>query len=340
MSSAAENQRALPIPARGALRLLLPALLSLAILAAMIVSGIRQNRARLEAHTDRLRDSVAILERFRDGAAEFLRREQNADGSWSYHRGSSPSLTAARALPDLSSTERILLNLRRAGLEGEAFYEAGRRFVEHRAGERDAAGSALLASLLLDPKGASRETSERLLRAREPGEGLGFHSLADDLLRLGVLPPNGAAAAELQASIRKRLNSSPRSAAEWLALGYMAWLASEPGSPASRSLLPGFVEGFRLRARRSPWDDLDTLVLASYVGILGEECLSRPDPCAEGNEPLSMLVGRRRLDGSWPAGVLPEADGGYGGSAAETTSTALSALATFQRILEARARPR
>jgi len=331
MSPAAVNESALSRPSRGAIRTLLPVVVAVAILSLMIVSGIQRNRARLAANTNRLRDSVAILERFQEAAADFLRKQQNADGSWSYHRGPSAGLEATPALPDLSSTERILLNVRSAGYEDEAFYAAGRRFVEERASEPMGPQSTFLGWLLLRPPGTPG--SETLLR-----EGDGATSaLAEDLLLLGVLPPDGGSASELQASIRRRLNESPRSAAEWLALGYFARLASESGSPASRSLLPRFLDGFRSRAGQNPWDDLDSLALASYLALLGEDCRGRADTCPEGNEPLGALVGRRRMDGSWPAGALAEADGSYGGSAAETTSLALSALSRFRQIVEARA---
>jgi hypothetical protein len=302
--------------------LLLPVFLSLVVLTLMIVSGIHRNRARLAANTNRLRDSVAVMQSFRDAAADFLRKQQNADGSWSYRRGPSPDLGATPAVPDLASTQRILLNVRRAGYEEQDFYAAGWHFVERRPGEgRDE--EALLQSLLL------RTTEPRELASPSP--------LAFDLLRLGTLPSDGSAVSALQASIRERLNASPRPAAAWLELGYFAWLGAESGGPAFRSLAPRMLEGFRSRAGTNPWAELDTLALASYLALLGEDCRVRSDPCTNGNEPLGTLVGRRRADGSWPSGTLTEPDGSFGGSSAETTSLVLSALSTFQHILKERA---
>jgi hypothetical protein len=305
--------------------LLLPLLLSLMILSVMIVSGIQRNRARLTANSDRLRDSVAILERFRDAAADFLRNEQNADGSWSYRRGPSRELGATSPVPDVASTERILLNGRRAGYEEADFYTAGLRFVERPTGERQGAQVTLLRSLLLR-------------RTIEPRELASSNPLAFDLLRLGTFPSDGGSISTLQASIRGRLNASPRPAADWLELGYFVLLASESGNPAFRSLLPRMLEGFRSRAGTNPWAELDTLALASYLALLGEDCRRRSDPCTNGNEPLGALVGRRRPDGSWPSGTLAEPDGTFGGSVVETTSLVLSALSTFHHILQERAR--
>jgi hypothetical protein len=314
-----------PSKPRGSLRLLFPVVATSVVVALMISSGIARNRARLTVNTDRQRQFVSAVRAFRDSAIAFLQSQQQADGAWSED-----------TFPVLA-TARILLNLRRSGYGRHPLYAAGIGYVE-RERDRDAVPEnrdEIVLRWLLDGQRPRAATHEKLPAERR-GEAGGFDGLMSDLLLLGALSPEEGAAAELRASLRNRLATRRVSAASWLTLGYIAWLASENESALAGSMLPRLLEGFRAEARPSGWSDLDTVSLAAYVILLGEECLAKSDPCVDGNAAIGALVARRRADGSFPSSLLIETDGTFEASVPETTAAALSALTTFERVLELR----
>jgi len=325
-------------------RALLPVLIISAIVALMIVSGIARSRDRLQASRGRFGQASDILRGFGQGAAGFLASRQAADGSWS----------------DAAATMRILLNVRGTGYESERFYRAGLEFVRARhqearawlhgdAGEKAAAGAEpsletlALAWLLL---GAEREPPAEIravLQRQETPRGLYRHALSrsgapppdarvlltDNVLLLGVLPTLDMEAAPLTASLRSRMaETGPLSASTRVGLAHLASLAAESGGRPSRSAAAALLAPVDA-ARLEPVAKIDTPTLAAYVSVRSIECLHQSDPCNEVNSAVGALATRRQADGSWAAEPA--------GSAAETTSLALRAIADYRRIVAGRA---
>lgn len=323
-------------------RALLPVLIISAIVALMIVSGIARSRDRLQASRGRFDEASDILRGFCQGAAGFLASRQAADGSWS----------------DAAGTMRILLNVRGTGYEGERFYQAGLDFVRARhrrarawlrgdAGEEAVGAEPSLETLALAwlLLGAEREPPAEIravLQRQETPRGLYRHELSrsggpppgarvlltDNVLVLGILPALDMEAAALTASLRSRMaEAKPLSPRARIALAHLAAVAAESGSRPARSLRTRIL-GSLDPASLEPFSQLDSASLAAYVRVRSDECLLDADPCNDLNAAVAALATRRQADGSWAADPA--------GSAAETTSLALRAIATYRRIVDGR----
>ncbi len=92
MTSEAQAPAAESGPARGVVRVLIPVLLNLVILALMIHIGLERNRDRIRAGRSGLDKAIRMVSATCDKAARSLASRQDADGSWPYDRSTSPSL--------------------------------------------------------------------------------------------------------------------------------------------------------------------------------------------------------------------------------------------------------
>ena len=333
-----------PKPRRGPIvRALLPVLIISAVVALMIASGIARSRDRLHANRGALDQASVILRGYGKAAAGFLASRQAADGSWG----------------DAAGTMRILLNMGGTGYEGERFYRVGLDFVraEHqevrawlRGGARNEAVAApepsletlALAWLLLGTEREPPAEIRGVLQRQETPRGLYVHELSrspapardaqvrlsDNVLLLGVLPALGMESAALTTSLRSLMaEGAPLSASARIALAHLASVAADAAGRPAPSLAATILASLDA-ASLEPLSKTDTASIAAYVDLRGHQCLRDTDPCNELNAAVAALATRRQADGSWAADPA--------GTAAETTSLALRAIATYRRIIEGR----
>jgi hypothetical protein len=347
LSAASTNARA-PVPgltARAAGRRLLPVAAMAAVVALMIRGGIARNQERIRATSNDLERGRDTIHRLTAEGARFLAAQQAADGSWAYSRSRSPLIVPAEGHPGAASTMRILLGVRGTGHERQPFYAAGLDFVRahreraHGASpaasddepDREPAIEALsLAWLLLGPDARAADELRACLRGRQTLRGLYRGRLSDNVLLLGVLPALGLDARPLSTALRRTLAAGgPEPSPSWTVIRYLGALAGEPGLAAD-ALGPGGP------LPTSP-AQLDSLTLAAHVKVRAEECLRERDPCTDLNAAVGTLVQRRRPDGSWTVAPFAAEGAYFTGSAAETTSVAVSGLSAFARVLDGRA---
>jgi len=317
MTSEAQAPAVESRPARGVVRVLIPVLLILAVLALMITVGLQRNRERIRAAEGGVDKGSQMVGAICDRAAQSLASLQNADGSWS---------------GDMASTMRVLFNLKGTAYETDRLYETALGFVREQSGHLAPTVEVMsLGWFLLGADLVSPAELRFLLEDRATPEGLYRHapeSIEEDLLLLGVLPGLGMDASRLATALGDFLDRvGPVPPAWWLRSAYLASLVAESGSPEARTLRDRLVEGWRSADRVSgaaevePWEALDALSLAAYVKLRAEKCLSDADRCNSLNAPVRALLGGR-ADGLW--------------TDAETTSVVLNALTTYRRVLEAR----
>jgi len=149
-------------------------------------------------------------------------------------------------------------------------------------------------------------------------------------------------AGSLEASLQRHLGAGGLGPSRSrVVLGYLASLAAETGSEPAQSLLDRLADGPDSGGPPALPAQLDSVWLAAHVKVRADQCLRHGDPCNDVNAAVAALVGRRQADGSWAA--APFAGDGDGeaayftGSAPETTSVALKALASYARVLDGRA---
>jgi len=355
VSEASNNAAAAPPTTADPAWRLLPVLAMALLVGLMIRGGIARNEQRHRMLVDDLDRSRATMGGFVADGARFLAGQQSADGSWEYFRSPSPSLTPAESHPRVASTARILLGLRGTGQERHPFYGKGLEYVRKAAdGRVEPTLEALsLGLLLLGPGVDSPEQVRALLDEQPTVRGLyprrlgtpasaatgSRVALSDNILLVAVLPALQMEPAPLATAVRRRLEvGGPEPSPSWTVLRYLASAAAESATPAGRSALGRLVA--RVPGPGLPDARSDSLALGAHVRVRAEQCLREGDPCTDLNGAVGALVRRRRPDGSWAAAPFAS-DGGYSvGSAAETTSFALSGLAAFARILEGRAEGR
>jgi hypothetical protein len=314
-----------------------------AVVALMIRGGIARNQERIRATSNDLERGRDTVHRFAAEGARFLAAQQAADGSWSYYRSRSPLIVPAEGRPGAASTMRILLGVRGTGHERQPFYATGLAFVRaHRErahgappaaseDEEPAIEALSLAWLLLGPDTRAADELRARLRGRQTLRGLYRGRLSDNVLLLGVLPALGLDARPLSTALRRTLAAGgPEPSPSWTVLRYLGALAGEPGLAAD-------ALGARDPALPTSPARLDSLTLAAHVKVRAEECLRERDPCTDLNAPVGTLVQRRRPDGSWTAAPFAAEGAYFTGSAAETTSVAVSGLSAFARVLDGRA---
>ena len=102
-------------PARGAVRVLIPVLINLAVLALILGIGARRNEERIRAAEGGVDRGIRKLGKICDWTARSLSLLQDADGSWSQ--------------VDAAITMRVLFSLKGTAYETDPLYEAGLGFV-------------------------------------------------------------------------------------------------------------------------------------------------------------------------------------------------------------------
>jgi hypothetical protein len=323
--------------ARAAGRRLLPVAAMAAVVALMIRGGIARNQERIRATSNDLERGRDTIHRFTAEGARFLAAQQAADGSWAYYRSRSPLIVPAERCPGAASTMRILLGVRGTGHETRPFYAAGLAFARaHRQGVREepAIEALSLAWLLLGPDAAAADELRARLAGQRTLRGLFRGRLGDNVLLLGVLPGLGMDAGPVSLALRRTLEGGgPEPSPSRTVLRYLGALAAESGGAANPALDALLARPPTLRAAAS----LDSLTLAAHVKVRADHCLHDRDPCTDLNAAVGALVQRRRPDGSWTAAPFAAEGAYFTGSAAETTSVAVSGLSAFARVLDGRA---